>query len=492
VEHPSRQIHRGLLWIGSAAATTRVVDLGSTIVILFFLTKEELGGATVAWTIGMILEATNRVGLDIAIVQSKEIKRIQLNSAIWFSLGLSVLLGGTAYALAPWLGVLFKEPELQAFLLPTIAKLFFLTMAMVPMQLLNRQLRYPLIAGVQTSATFFAALVRIGLAVAGAGAWALLIAHAMHGAFTWIAARLVQPFSPRLEFSWRQLRPLLRFGSFVGGNDLIYQLFRNVDFLLLSAFSGTGAVGVYRVAFDVAMSPAMVLSDVINRTGLPVLSALADKRRAFGESFSWMTRTLGLVSLPVVAGLAIVVPDLIILIQSGEYAAAVLPAQILCAAALMRVAYQTFPPMFQAAGHPELALRYGMLVLVTLTLFLSIGITLAPPSYRIVALCGAWTATYPVLLVAIGRTASKFTGVSPVEWLGSFTDGIKGVILATVAAGLSSWALAGWSPLARLAIIIPIFVGCYWIYLRLGLGITLRGILTAGKPTVELSREMIL
>uniref|UniRef100_UPI00255739B9 oligosaccharide flippase family protein n=1 Tax=Klebsiella pneumoniae TaxID=573 RepID=UPI00255739B9 len=78
-----QQLKRGLIWLGSAAAIGRLVDVASTITVLFFLTKEEVGVATIAWAIGMVLEAVGRLGLGVAILQADEVSRNQLDTAFW-------------------------------------------------------------------------------------------------------------------------------------------------------------------------------------------------------------------------------------------------------------------------------------------------------------------------------------------------------------------------------------------------------------------------
>jgi O-antigen/teichoic acid export membrane protein len=87
-----QQLKRGLFWLGSAAAIGRVVDLAATVKVLFFLTKEEVGTATIAWAIGMVLEAVCRLGLGVAILQAKEVTRTQLDTSFWTMTFTTVLL----------------------------------------------------------------------------------------------------------------------------------------------------------------------------------------------------------------------------------------------------------------------------------------------------------------------------------------------------------------------------------------------------------------
>ena len=107
-----QQLKRGLFWLGSAAAIGRVVDLAATVTVLFFLTKEEVGTATIAWAIGMVLEAVCRLGLGVAILQAKEVTRTQLDTSFWTMTFTKVLLGGTAVVIGPFIGPLLQEPEL--------------------------------------------------------------------------------------------------------------------------------------------------------------------------------------------------------------------------------------------------------------------------------------------------------------------------------------------------------------------------------------------
>ncbi|MBW1755997.1 MAG: oligosaccharide flippase family protein, partial [Deltaproteobacteria bacterium] len=117
------QLKRGLMWLGSAAAIGRLVDVASTITVLFFLTKEEVGVATIAWAIGMVLEAVCRLGLGVAILQAEEVSRNQLDTAFWAMTLTTLLLGITAVGLGPFVGPLVQEPQLALYLIPSAIKM---------------------------------------------------------------------------------------------------------------------------------------------------------------------------------------------------------------------------------------------------------------------------------------------------------------------------------------------------------------------------------
>ena len=99
-----------------------------------------------------------------------------------------------------------------------------------------------------------------------------------NGLFMLIGVYIAQPFWPEAKLRWEKIREPIDFGLKVAGSNVIYQFYRNVDYLLVGRFLGLGPLGVYRTTFELAMSPAIAVLAVMNRTALPVFSRIADDR----------------------------------------------------------------------------------------------------------------------------------------------------------------------------------------------------------------------
>jgi len=400
------QLKRGLMWLGSAAAIGRLVDVASTITVLFFLTKEEVGVATIAWAIGMVLEAVCRLGLGVAILQAEEVSRNQLDTAFWAMTLTTLLLGITAVGLGPFVGPLVQEPQLALFLIPSAIKMLFLVWAEIPIQLLNRKLQFASIAGVSTGATVLSAIARVALAATGFGAWSLLIAPALWAFFLWVGAMIAQPFFPHFRMRLREIHGFLHFGKYIAGERLTLEAFQNVDYLILGGLAGPGVVGIYRVAFEIAMMPAVAIADVLNRTALPVMARLRGKELTdlFINASGKLAVLMGAVCAIIIASAV----DITWVFQWGEYAAAAVPAQLLAVAAALRVLFQLFPDMFNAAGVPSLTFRFGLFSLVVLGACLGVAITWIGIDNGAVALAAGWLGVYPVLIpLAVWASASR-------------------------------------------------------------------------------------
>lgn len=406
-----KQLKRGLVWLGTGAAIGRIVDVAATITVLFFLTKEEVGTATVAWAIGMGLEAVCRLGLGVAILQADEVSRDQLDTVFWTMTLTTIALGAAAVAVGPLIGPFLQQPELGLLLIPSALKMLFLVWAEVPIQLLNRKLQFAAIAGVSTGATALGAIARVVLAATGFGAWALLVAQTMYAFFLWIGAMLAEPFWPRLRLQLREIRGFLNFGKWITGERLTLEAFQNMDYLVLGALTGPGVVGIYRVAYDIAMMPAMAIANVLNRTALPVMSRLrgSELTELFITTSAKLAVLMGAVGAVIIASAV----DITAVFQSGEYAAAAAPTQALAAAAALRVLFQLFPDMFNASGMSSLTFRFGVTSVAVLAVCLALALWAIGVDEGAFALAVGWLGVYPILIPLAAWASAQRLSLDP-------------------------------------------------------------------------------
>ena len=462
-----KQLKRGLIWLGTGAAIGRIVDIAATITVLFFLTKEEVGTATIAWAIGMALEAVCRLGLGVAILQADHVSKDQLDTAFWTMTFTAVALGCAAVTSGPLIGPFLQEPKLGLLLIPSAVKMLFLVWAEIPIQLLNRKLQFASIAGITTGATALGAIARVVLAATGFGAWALLIAQTVYALFLWVGAMLAEPFFPRLRMRLHEIRRFLAFGKYITGERLTFEAFQNMDYLILGALTGPGVVGIYRVAYDIAMMPAIAIANVLNRTALPVMSRLrgSELTNLFVMTSGKLAVLMGMVGAVIIASAA----DITALFQSGEYAAAATPTQVLAAAAMLRVLFQLFPDMFNAAGVSSLTFRFGVVSLIILALCLSLALLAIGVEDGALALAVGWLGVYPLLIpLAVGASAARLS-LDPRAYARSLVAPVLVAVIASLVGLHTASAVASSVPLwwARIALVTAVTLLAYAVALNL-------------------------
>lgn len=418
-----RHLGRGFNWLGGAAIIAKVTDFVTIIAVLLYLTKVQVGIGSLVLSIGMVVEAFDGLGTSEALVQAKDTSERQLQSLFWFIMAAALLVGGVAVALSPAVGWIYGMAGIPLYFLALAAKQPLVGAAVIPLALLNRELKYEKIATVNVGATFGAAMVRLAIAVLGGGTWALVGGYFASGVFILAGALWARPFKPGWHFSFPEIKPLVSFGLRSASANIFEQIFKNIDYLLVGWFYGAASLAVYRVAFDVAMEPAMAVGTIINRTALPVFAKVAAAPGQLRDALFWALQRLATLVAPLMAGLGLMAVPLMGLLhdsQGHSYAAAALPLQILAAAAVLRIASQLITPLLMGTGQPGKAAGLSFATLTLLGGFILLaGLTVRGP-VGLIAVAAAWLGIYPFLLGWSVNYLRRVWQVSPLALLKPF------------------------------------------------------------------------
>ncbi|GAN80451.1 oligosaccharide flippase family protein [Acidocella aminolytica] len=465
-----RHLGRGFNWLGGAAIIAKVTDFVTIIAVLLYLSKVQVGIGSLVLSIGMVVEAFDGLGTSEALVQAKDTSERQLQSLFWFIMAAALLVGGVAVALSPAVGWIYGMAGIPLYFLALAAKQPLVGAAVIPLALLNRELKYEKIATVNVGATFGAAMVRLAIAVLGGGTWALVGGYFASGVFILAGALWARPFKPGWHFSFPEIKPLVSFGLRSASANIFEQIFKNIDYLLVGWFYGAASLAVYRVAFDMAMEPAMAVGTIINRTALPVFAKVAAAPGQLRDALFWALQRLATLVAPLMAGLGLMAVPLMGLLhdsQGHSYAAAALPLQILAAAAVLRIASQLITPLLMGTGQPGKAAGLSFATLTLLGGFILLaGLTVRGP-VGLIAVAAAWLGIYPLLLGWSVNYLRRVWQISPLALLKPFVtpglavafmvaftlgartlpfgnDAVTRIAVAAVATGLAYGGLVLW------------------------------------------------
>ena len=441
MQHDSHhgRLGKGFNWLGGAMILAKIVDFSTIFAVLLFLTKQQVGVASVVVSIGMIVEAFNGLGTSEALLQARSVSRTQLDTLFWYVMVAAIVAGGLTILAAPLAQSLYGPSENASYFIAVAIKQLCVGAALIPLALLNRDLQYERIAAVNLCATLAAAVTRLSLAAMGAGAWALVAGHAASGFYIFVGAMAARPFRPRLHVTPASIVPLMSFGARAAAANVIEQTFKNTDFLLVGWFYGPSALAVYRIAFDVAMEPAMAVATLVNRTVLPVLARAAATGTELSSILMWAVRRTLTLTAPLMMALILLAGQLTALLHDENgmsYAAAALPLKVLAAAAILRVLGQHLPTVMLVSGQPGLAARLSATIFLLLTMgILAVGVTFQTPA-GIDAVAAVWLGVY-LPVVAWGVFYLRRVWAIPLkDMLQAITMPLLGITIMGVAAEL--------------------------------------------------------
>jgi O-antigen/teichoic acid export membrane protein len=468
------EMKRGLWWMGGATLAMRVLDVGGTLVVLQFLGPGEMGLATLAWSLSVAMEAFNGLGVGQVVVRQRDLSHRELSGLFWFSTLLGVAAVAVMAALAPFVAQFYANWRLYPMIVAAAAKLILVGAALVPLQLLTRDLNFRVSGAVQTLATLGESITKVVLVVAGMGAWGLVLANVARGLYLLAALWWLAPFRPALAVEDASTRRSIRFGLRVAAASIIYHVYRNTDFLLIGRFLGTRAVGIYRAAWDLGMTPLEIILQVVNRVQFPIYARLQSLPQELTRAFYRSARSLLLILGPIAALICFASPDIFHLIGGGKWLPAVPLVQLLVWASLLRGISLLFPQLYHATGVPELAVYDSLVTGATLVAGFLLALTLAPAETGTLWVCRVWLRSFPLALGMPFLMARRCAPITPLGMARELARPALGMLLLSglLALGATLRGPLG-SPLLSLLLLLGLSVAGYALYLRKALHLRL-------------------
>jgi O-antigen/teichoic acid export membrane protein len=471
------QIKRGMFWLGSASMAARLLDVGATIAVVSLLSKEQMGLASLALSACAILESLSGLGIGSALVQAEELSQDEESSLFWLTSAGGFGLGLILLGLAPILTATYGEPRLGPLLWVSALKLALVGMSVVPLQLLSKALRFREIGAVQTLSSLGEGVIKIACAFAGAGAWSLVIGNVARGLVLLVAVFAFARFRPRLHCSGREVKRFVGFGLKVAGSSVLYQVYKNSDYFLVGKLLGIEALGLYRVAFDVAMQPTDAIIIVVGRVGFPVYSRLASNLAALRATFLSNTKSIFLLVAPVAAVIFFAAHPLLDVLGGGRWAAAVPAVRVLVWAALLRAATTAFPAIYVALGKPEYTTLESLITLVVLSSSFWLGLTYFP-ELGVLSVCYAWVLICPLLLAAHVVVMRRLIALPAGEYLKTVLAGVGPMPLIVIGLLLLDRVTFFELPkVLHLLLLAGVALLLHWAYLRWVLKVRFRELL---------------
>lgn len=261
------------------------IGLGSTMVLARLLSPKDYGLLAMVAVITGFVAVLRDGGLSIATVQRASITEGQVSTLFWINAMLGVLLALFIAAISPLVSWFYKDGSLTWV---TVAMGFPFILSGLTVQhqaLLQRQMRFGTIAGIELASLVLSAGIGIIAAASGMGYWALVI---MANAFSLSMCALVLVFcrwTPGRPQRGAGIRSMLRFGGALTVNNLFNSFGGNADKLLLGKFETAGILGLYTRAQTLMLQPLMQFMPAVQNVVLPVLSRLADNRERMRAVF---------------------------------------------------------------------------------------------------------------------------------------------------------------------------------------------------------------
>ena len=361
----------GARWSATLRLAGQIVSWLSTIIVVRFISPEDYGLNAMLEAPLEILMLFSTVGLDLALVRWKTVREDELRSVFGWLLVVNSFLFCAYFFGSSLIASYFDEPRLEL-LAKVIAFIFLLgPFRVIPNALLDRNLKFKLRAFAEFVASVSAAIATLGLAIYGAGVWALVIGMLVNRVLMVIILMMLQPWiiAPSLSFS--SVRTMLVFGGILSLSGVTVLITDKLVTLIAGPMLGASLLGIYAVTFQFALLPLSKIMPVVNPIIFPAFSKFQAQRDV---ATHYLEKSLGIVSLglfPIMIGLACIAPEFVATMLGSKWAAVAMPLALLSMVMPFRMITSFLRPILASMGRPDLSLKstiMGFAILLPLVL----------------------------------------------------------------------------------------------------------------------------
>jgi O-antigen/teichoic acid export membrane protein len=323
------QVVEGVAWKIAAQVVFALSRIVVGIILARLLTRNDFGVAGMALVIAAFLSLFSDFNLGSAVVQRQRLTEEDLSTIFWTTLGVGCTLTVVGVIWADEVAEFFGHPEVERMFAVLSAGFALTGLISTQNALLTRELRFKSLQIRQIVSTLVGAVTGVTLAVAGAGAWAIIGMSLANQVASVLVLWTASPWRPRFVYSLASLRDTGQFGIKLFAASILSYLSLNGDNLLIGRFLGSVALGTYSLAYNLMSIPMSLLASPISQVAFPALSRLKTDRERLRSAWLRGKRISSLFIAPAFIGLIVIAPDLVPTMFGSKWQPAVRVVQIL-------------------------------------------------------------------------------------------------------------------------------------------------------------------
>lgn len=388
-----RQLMSGAAWMGGTRLIAQLVTWVVSMAVARILTPSDYGIVGMASVFLGVLVILGEFGIGSAVIAHPELPVDDVSELHTIALSAGVISAIVAVAAALPLARFFNTQELIWVVITLSLNLVLNSLRTVPQAYLQRELRFRSVAKVDLMQSTIQAAATLLFALLGWRYWSLLLGTLLGSAVfsfsLWYASRL------RLRFpSIRRHRAVLRVSRDVLATRLSWYGFQNADFAVIGRRIGDHALGVYTIAWNLALLPLEKLSSLTANLSPAIFAAARSDAALTRRYLLAMSNALLIVTLPPTVGIALVAPDLVVTFVGSQWIEAIPSLRLLAMYCAVRCLDPLWTQLLIVSGDSRFAFRQNLLAFLVLPVAFYFA-----SSRGIDYVAAAWIVVHPLVIV---------------------------------------------------------------------------------------------
>lgn len=360
-------------WAFVESLLSAAASLGTILVLARYVGPAEFGRAGIAVAVSAIIQAAALGGMPDAIVRARSADTRLTDAMFWATLAIGIagalliaVLGGAA---AIW----WDDPRLGALIavqgLTTIA----MAAAAIPTGLLLRKMRTRAMVNRTAMAKFAGLATSVALALAGFGAWAVVLGNVFAQGFG-----AIQLLATMRRPRWRRHDPrradTLKIGILSGAQQTLGTLATRGFVLAFGAVYGAYAVGLFNFALRLVEEACGLIITTLRRVTVTSFAAAKRSGLDLKPLFVRGTSVIAYATAPLFLGGAAVAHDAVLLFFGAKWLGAVPALQLMLCIWVVRATRMLVNAIMIVDGQQRALVMFGVIGLVATAIAFAISL----------------------------------------------------------------------------------------------------------------------
>jgi len=312
-------------------------------------------------------------GLDMAVIQRKEITDQHLNSAFWINNLMAAIFALLLYVIAPFIESYFSESGVTNVLRVLIIVFLINSLIRVQVAILMRNYQFKQLAISGLAASIGGGAVGVILALKGYGVWSLVFQQVSSMVIAVLLLWNASNWRPSLTFSVKAAKELYVFAVKAFYDQQLTFVSKRIDEALVAFFLGMTLLGYYSVAKRIFETAVELIYGVLSKVLVTVFSKAQDDIASIIEQTRRINILMAAISFPIFVLASVANQEIVLFLFGEKWRLASTSFAILMLSGLFLLAPSLLHPIFNAIGRPVVPLKLNGIRAIASAILIWIG-----------------------------------------------------------------------------------------------------------------------
>ena len=350
------QVFSGMFWKFAERISAQLVSFVVSVVLARILLPEAYGVVAMVMVFINIANVFVTSGFSSALIQKKDADETDFSTIFYCSAAVAVVIYGIMFFVAPYIADFYKTEELTSVLRVFSLKIILASYSSVQHAYVSRHMIFKKFFFSTSFGTLLSGVVGIIMALNGCGVWALVAQYLVNSTVDMIVLNFTVKWRPKLLFSWKAARSLMKYGWKLFCASLIGTLYGNLRSLIIGRYYTTEDLAYYNRGKNF---PDLIINNVVSTITSVLFPAMSnaggkDEIRRMTQKSIRMT---SYIVFPMMAGMALVAKPFVLVLLTEKWSEAIVYLQLVCLYSACHTVTQTNLQAISALGRSDVVLK---------------------------------------------------------------------------------------------------------------------------------------